>query len=284
MAERTDILRAGEYFLAVQGLAMIRSCASHPSAARQRVDEIRTILDHFDDIPNSLLFPVTEYDVETGYSHWARTYDGPNPAIEREEPIVRELLADVAPGMALDAACGTGRHAAWLAQLGHKVIGVDTTEAMLAIARGKVEGADFRRGGLEALPVDDASIDVLTCALALEHVPTLEPAFREFARVLRPGGQAIVSDMHPMWKTTGGVARFPTDDGSPGVPFVAGFTHQLSDYIRAFLGAGFVMQGCYEPSVQEETLALFPSSRTYPAATRQAFLGQPLIVIWHLTR
>lgn len=63
MAERTDILRAGEYFLAVQELAMVRSCVSHPSAARQRVDEIRSILDYFEDVPNSLLLPVTEYDV-----------------------------------------------------------------------------------------------------------------------------------------------------------------------------------------------------------------------------
>ncbi len=263
---------------------MLRSCMTQPSAARPRLDEMRGVLDHFDDFPNSLLFPVTEYDVETGYSHWVRTYDGPNPAIAREEPAVRALLADVAPATALDAACGTGRHAAWLAEAGHKVIGVDATAAMLAVAQEKVPDGDFRLGRLEALPVEDASVDFLTCALALEHIPDLGPAFLEFARVLRPGGRAVVSDMHPAWKATGGVAAFPMPDGSRGVPFVAGYTHQMSDYIRGFLDAGFVMRGCDEPTVVEETLSIFPSFRNYPEATRQAFLGQPFVVVWDLTR
>jgi ubiquinone/menaquinone biosynthesis C-methylase UbiE len=171
-----------------------------------------------------------------------------------------------------------------LSQLGHRVIGVDTTEAMLAVAREKVPAADLRRGVLEALPVDDASVDVLTCALALEHVADVEPVFREFARVMRPGGQAVVSDMHPVWRMTGGVAAFPTEDGSRGIPFVAGFTHQISEYARAFLGAGFTMRACIEPTVQEETLQILPSFSVYPEATRQAFLGLPFVVIWHLAR
>ncbi len=284
MSERTEILRAGEYFLAVQGLAMIRACIAEPTIARRRVAEIRDILDHFDEMPHRLELPVTEHDVETGYSRWAPNYDGPNPAIEREEPAMRSLLSALTPGTALDAACGTGRHAFTLAELGHNVIGVDATEAMLAIARGKVPTADFRRGTLDALPVEDASVDVVTCALAVEHVRDLDPVFREFARVVRPGGQVILSDMHPVWRTTGGVAGFPTDDGSLGVPFVAGFTHQVSEYIGAFLAAGFTMKACIEPLVDEETLHIFPSNRIYPDATREAFLGLPLVVIWHLTR
>jgi ubiquinone/menaquinone biosynthesis C-methylase UbiE len=284
VTERTETLLAGEYFLGVLGLALLRASLSQPSVARGRVEEIRGILDRFAEFPNSLELPVTEYDVEAGYARWAGSYDGPNPAIEREEPTMLRLLEEIAPGVALDAACGTGRHAASLSRLGHRVIGVDTTEEMLALARAKLPAADFRRGRLEALPVESASVDILTCALALEHVESLGPVFREFARVLRPGGHAIVSDMHPAWKMLGGVAAFPTDDGSPGVPFVAGFTHQMSDYIQAFLAAGFTMNACIEPAVDETSLKLFPSSRPYPEATRQAYLHMPLIVVWHLTR
>lgn len=284
MTERTETLRVGEYFLAVQGLAMIRTCLTQPSVAHQRLPDIRGILHRFDELPHSLELPVTEHDVETGYALWAPHYDGPNPAIETEEPVVRALLADIAPGVALDAACGTGRHAALLKVQGHSVIGVDATEAMLAIARAKIPDADFRKGRLDALPVDDASIDVLTCALALEHVPVLDPVFREFARVLKPGGQAVLSDMHPVWKMTGGVAGFPSGDGSPGIPFVAGFTHQLSDYVRAFLAAGFTLRACIEPTVVEETLKIFPSMRVFPEATRQAFIGMPFVLVWHLAK
>jgi ubiquinone/menaquinone biosynthesis C-methylase UbiE len=222
--------------------------------------------------------------VEQGYTQWSRTYDGPNPAIAREEPVVRELLTRIPAGDALDAACGTGRHALLLSQLGHRVIGVDATEAMLKLAREKVPGADFRQGRLEALPVEAASIDVLTCALAVEHCGDLGLVFDEFARVLRSGGYAIVSDMHPVFKMTGGVAAFPTEDGSRGIPFVTGFTHQIGDYARAFVASGFALRGCVEAIVDEETLSLFPSYQVYPDATRQAFLGLPFVVIWHLQR
>jgi len=119
--------------------------------------------------------PLTEHEVESGYTEWAPRYDGPNPAIAAEQPIVHRMLEAVAPGVALDAACGTGRHAAKLAELGHRVIGVDTTNAMLDVAREKVPEAEFRVGRLEALPVDDASVDVLTCTLALTHVEQLGP-------------------------------------------------------------------------------------------------------------
>ena len=88
-----------------------------------------------DEFPNSLTIPMREHDVEEGYTAWAASYDGPNPAIEGEQPIVHGMLEALEPGVALDAACGTGRHAAKLAELGHRVIGVDATEAMLAIAR-----------------------------------------------------------------------------------------------------------------------------------------------------
>src|SRR3954454_19288047 len=47
--------------------------------------------------------------------------------------------------------------------------------ATFAIARAKVPAADFRRGLLEDHPVDESSIDVVTCSLALTHVPDLEP-------------------------------------------------------------------------------------------------------------
>src|SRR5437763_1190171 len=201
----THIMRAGEYFLGIEGLAIIRSILTDPPRAQRRVEETRSIVEHFDEFPQSLEFPVTEYDVEAGYTLWAPNYDGPNPAIEHEEPIVRGLLEGLPVGDALDAACGTGRHASMLAGLGYGVIGVDTTEAMLALARSKAPLVDFRSGRLEALPVDDASVDLVTCALALTHVEKLAPVIGEFARGLRPGGHVILSDMHPVIAMASGV-------------------------------------------------------------------------------
>ena len=283
-APQTQIIRAGEFFLGVEGLAIIRSILTDPSRAQRRVEEACNIVAHFDEFPQSLEFPVTEYDVEAGYTRWAPNYDGPNPAIEREEPIVSKLVEDLPRGDALDAACGTGRHAAMLAALGYKVVGVDTTEAMLALARPKAPSVDFRRGRLEALPLEDASVDLVTCALALTHVERLEPVIGEFARVLRAGGRVILADMHPVIAMTSGVAAFPDENGKRGVPFVLNRPHQISEYVQAFLGAELTIEACIEPVVDDDLVSRFPTFAAYPDATREANLGLPYLLIWRLKR
>jgi len=285
MERRTQTLVAGEYFLAVEGLALVRNVLSDQIAASPRASEIREITAHFDEFPHSLEIPLIEHDIEDGYTQWAPLYDRPNPAIDREQPIVHGMLAELNAGDALDAACGTGRHAAQLAALGHRVVGVDTTEAMLTIAREKVPMADFRRGRLEHLPLDDGSIDVVTCSLALTHVPDLAPVLREFARVLRPRGTAVLSDIHPFNTMTGGaVAGWPSDDITRGIPYVVNRTHQISDYISAFTGAGLSVVDCIEPLFSEAEASGVPAFALFPDATRQAFIGLPFLLIWRLRR
>lgn len=276
-----ETLRLGEYLLAIQGLAMIRTCITQPSAARPRVGEIRAILA---DLPDSPDIPLTEYEVPEGYARWAERYDGPNPAIAAEQPIVHSMLDEIPPGRALDAACGTGRHAARLHELGHQVVGVDATPAMLSLARKKVPGADFRIGQLEALPVQDATVDLITCALALSHLDDLEPAIAEFARVLRPGGQVIISDIHPTASMTGAIAAFPGRDLTKGVPYVRSVIHQCSDWLAAFRAAVLSVVDCLEPPVDESVVRTAPSYPAYPEAARQAFLGMPYLIIWRLVR
>ena len=284
MSQDTYTLVAGEYFLAVEGYAMIRHCVTAPSAARPRVDEMRQILAHFEEFPNSLAIPLTQHEVEEGYTAWAPHYDEPNPAIDLEEPIARGMIAAAPPGDALDAACGTGRHAATSVEFGHRVVGVDTTEAMLAIAREKVPAAEFRAGRLEQLPVEDETFDLITCALALTHVERLEAVMREFVRVLRPGGHAILTDIHPFATMTGGIAAFPDRDVTHGIPYVRNLTHQVSEYVTAFLDAGLSIVSCVEPCVTDSMLQVFPSYPILPDATRQAFLDTPYLLIWHLER
>ena len=277
-------LFAREYFLAVAGIALARRCLVDPSAARPRVDDIRDVVAHFGEFPHSLELSLHEHDVEAGYTRWAPNYDGPNPAIDTEQPVMHEVLADAPRGHALDAACGTGRHAAHLVELGYDVVGVDATNAMLDLARRKVPAADFRQGSLEALPVDDRSVDVVTCSLALTHVPDLVPVYREFARVLRPGGWAITSDMHPLSNTlAGGLALFPGDDASQ-LPYVVNRRHEVSDYVDAITGAGLTISRCIEPKVSEAVVQRTPSYPVYPDATREAFLGLPFILIWVATK
>jgi ubiquinone/menaquinone biosynthesis C-methylase UbiE len=278
-------LRVGHYFLAVEGLAMIRNFLADPALLAARAEEVDRIVGSMAEFPQSLEIPLTRYEVEAGYTRWAPRYDGPNPAIAGEEPVLNEVLAAVpGPGVALDAACGTGRHAARLAASGWDVVGVDATEAMLELARSKAPDCAFRQGRLEALPVDDESVDLVVCGLALTHVEDLQPVFTEFARVLRPGGRVVTTDMHPVVTMTSGMAVFPVEDdaGPPlAIHYVPNLVHQVSEYVQAMSRAGLVIRECREPRVTEEVVAGFPSFQLLPDATRAAFLGLPYLLIWH---
>jgi ubiquinone/menaquinone biosynthesis C-methylase UbiE len=99
-----------------------------------------------------------------------------------------------------DFGCGTGQVSLALAPFVERVIAVDASAAMLQAAKRRLTGLDnveLRRGELEALPIDDASVDVATLMLVLHHVPEPGKAIAELARVLKPRGSAIVVDMLP---------------------------------------------------------------------------------------
>ena len=108
-------------------------------------------------------------------------------------------LAGLRPGMdVLDVACGTGpvtRECLRMLRGSGRVVGVDPSPGMLTVARQRVPGAEFRAGHAEALPVDDHSVDFLVMGFALRHVGELERAFREYRRVLRPGGRVLVLEI-----------------------------------------------------------------------------------------
>jgi len=97
-----------------------------------------------------------------------------------------------------DLACGTGSVAGQLAEQVQHVIGVDQSQAMLRAARrrlGDCDNVELRRGDLEALPVDDGCCDAALLILALSYVADPGAALREAARILRPGGRAVIVDL-----------------------------------------------------------------------------------------
>jgi len=98
-----------------------------------------------------------------------------------------------------DLGCGTGEALAWLSPVSGRVIGVDLEQGMLDAAAERTRdlpNVDLRHGGLEALPLQDAEADAVLVMLVLHHVPNLELAFSELRRVLKPGGKAVILDMH----------------------------------------------------------------------------------------
>ncbi len=138
--------RHGDYLLGIEGLALLRAGARRSlDSVEPRVAAIRDIVARLDEVPYSLRRNLPVSEVGVGYANWAESYDQPgNDTIALEEPIVRGLLDDLPSGRVLDAACGTGRHAIYLAGAGRQVVGVDASGAMLAYARRQLPEADLR--------------------------------------------------------------------------------------------------------------------------------------------
>lgn len=275
--------RLARFLLGLRGLALLRGWPFDDAAeADQQVEEMIRLCGHPDRPPMSTVVSLEIADVDEAYGRWAETYDlGDNPVLWVEEPEVRRLLAGVPPGRALDAACGTGRYAAMLAEAGHDVVAVDASDAMLDRARARGIAAEFHRGDVRALPVPDGTFDVAVCALALTHVPDLAPAISELGRVVRPGGRVIISDMHPVATATGAHAFFFAGDGSRWV--TRNYVHWAGDYIRAAVGAGLRVEGCHDALLPIAFLGQMETGEVR-AAAEKAVVGLPLVVVWDLAR
>jgi SAM-dependent methyltransferase len=115
-----------------------------------------------------------------------------------EAPGLRALLPPLDGLRVLDAGCGGGRTSAWLVEQGAGVVGIDTSEELLRLARDRLPSATFVHGDLaEPLPFEDGSFDVVVSSLVMHYLRDWAPALRELRRVLRPGGVVALSTHHP---------------------------------------------------------------------------------------
>jgi len=271
-----------ELLAGVEGLALLRSLYDGSDAdAQRRLEELRSVLD---DPAYDVAEATPEADPAAGYAIWSDSYDEPgNPIVAIEESAVGDLVTALPAGRALDAACGTGRHARRLIELGHTVSGIDLTPEMLEYARANVPEATFAVGDLRELPFADASFDLAVCGLALSHLPSLDQAVGELGRVLAPGGRLLISVLHPFQALLGWNAPFSAADGSRG--FVREHPHMHSDYLSAFVTAGLRLTGCLEPAITEQQLAAKRRAfRHLPEATAAAYLGLPAVLVFAAER
>jgi SAM-dependent methyltransferase len=119
-----------------------------------------------------------------------------------------------------------------------RVIGIDMTPEMLAKARSNAAAAgadhvDFREGRLEALPIVDDTVDAITSNCVINLVPDKQKVFSEIARVLKPGGRLVVSDV----MLDGELPEVVTRDVMAYVGCVSGAI-QREDYLAMLSAAG----------------------------------------------
>jgi ubiquinone/menaquinone biosynthesis C-methylase UbiE len=117
------------------------------------------------------------------------------------ELIKRQSVVRVA-----DVGCGPGRVAAFMAERGLDVVGVDVSQAMLEIARTAHSNIRFEEGRLDALPIETGVLAGAVCWYSIIYTPLdrLTEAFGELKRVLIPGGYLLLAfqaESDPVYRT-----------------------------------------------------------------------------------
>lgn len=112
-------------------------------------------------------------------------------------------LSDLQPQLLLDVATGTGDFALEAIRIlnPQKVIGIDISQGMLDIARGKIKNKklegqfEVQLADSEALPFGDNVFDAITAAFGVRNFENLEKGLGEMHRVLKPGGKTIILEL-----------------------------------------------------------------------------------------
>jgi ubiquinone/menaquinone biosynthesis C-methylase UbiE len=178
---------------------------------------------------------------------YRRTFDADGSALR--DPVFESLLSDVNGRHVLALACGQGRDARLLVDLGATVVGVDISERMLGYARRTEEttprGIRYVRGDAQDLEAfDGETFDGVVCHMALMDVPELEPTVASVARVLRPDGWFVFSIVHPRYRPhvdnlSGylGESRYEKSAPQDALPGHA-YHRPISTYVNALAAAG----------------------------------------------
>lgn len=144
-----------------------------------------------------------------------------------------EVVLDLGSGAGLDVFLAAER----VGKTG-RVIGVDMTPEMIAAATrnaasGGYENVEFRQGDIEAMPVEDNSIDLVISNCVLNLVPDKSKAFAEIHRVLKPGGRIAVADI----VLDGPLPDILKDDAGAYCSCISGAVSR-SDYLEGLMDAG----------------------------------------------
>lgn len=192
-----------------------------------------------------------------------------------------ETVLDLGSGGGLDCFLASKQ----VGETGH-VIGVDMTPDMLAKARANAQrlgypNVEFREGYLEALPVDDATIDVVISNCVINLSPDKAQVFREIFRALRspdavtkkPGGRVAVSDI----VTNGTLPPSVQQSMAAWGACVAGAL-DAQDYVRGLSAAGFVNVRIQPKSSADQALAALPIGLPFSATITadKPLSGQPI--------
>jgi demethylmenaquinone methyltransferase / 2-methoxy-6-polyprenyl-1,4-benzoquinol methylase len=195
-----------------------------------------------------------------------------------QDPRWRKTMVSHVPrdgGSVLDVATGTGLVAERLLAQGHRVIGLDQSPDMLAVARGRFgDRVELVEASATSIPFPDASFDHLTFTYLLRYVDDPAATLAELARVVRPGGTVANLEFcvptgiwRPLWDLYVGV----------GLPALGRIASKGWYDVGRFLGPS--IRGFYERWPLERQLELWREAGVHEVQARRMSVGGG-VVIW----
>ena len=192
--------------------------------------------------------------IEKAYNEWSSQYDSnKNRTRDLDKKVTIKSLQDLKFNSVLEIGCGTGKNTEWLQEKASRLLAVDFSEEMLAIAKNKIssEKVIFQRADVtKKWEWTSEYFDLVTCNLILEHIEDLDHIFDQAFSKLKPGGHFFISELHPFKQYKGTKARF--NSGEKLIELET-FTHHISDFVNSGQEAGFQLNQLSEWFDQDKT-------------------------------
>ena len=219
------------------------------------------------------------------YNLWSEQYDQQpdNLMLYLDELIVNELWGSISvlDKIVLDFGCGTGRHWNKLYQYGpKKLIGVDISQGMLDVLKQKFPAATVYQIKENTLPdIANQSIDTIISTLTLAHIRDLHEIFTTWDRILKPGGDLIITDFHPNLLQNGGKRVFTI---SGKTVKIKNYVHSLESIETLANSFHFTITGKIEKYIDETVKPFYEKQKALHVYEKYA--GYPVIYGLHLRK
>jgi len=219
------------------------------------------------------------YDNQTFFDGYKQLRDNPDNAnVLEEKPALFSLLPDLNGKSVLDLGCGYGENCAEFLRLGAvRVVGVDVSEKMLAVAKTETKGVEYIRADMNDLFEIQGKYDMVTSSLAVHYIADFHKLCMQIAHLLYIGGYFIFSQEHPL--TTAPIdgvswtkdrygkkvhynlsdyARTGKREVSWFVDGVIKYHRTFSDIIAELISSNFVVEEMLEPVPSDDIVNRLP--------------------------
>jgi len=203
--------------------------------------------------------------------------------LDLDEQVCSELLeqTQVRGKVIVDIGCGTGRHWKKITDKGPaRLIGYDVSPGMLHMLLQKYPQAETQLLNDERLTdLGDGVCDLVLSTLTIAHIPRIEAALKEWYRVLRPGGEIIITDYHPEALSRGGKRTF--HNGHKLVA-VRNYIHPIHKINEIAVKLQMQVIRIQERKVDDSMRPYYEQKNAIPVFER--FYGVPIIYGIHLKK